>query len=86
MLDASKGKVVFGGNVFDEEDRYFEPTVLIDVQPEDSLMQDEVRKLLCGSLSLIHLSRIVEKFLRTYQATLLTRMKAISNVPITEDQ
>ncbi|CAB1342221.1 unnamed protein product [Coregonus sp. 'balchen'] len=41
MLGKSKGKVVIGGDSR-EEDRYIAPTVLVDVQESDALMQEEI--------------------------------------------
>lgn len=41
MLGNSKGRVVIGGES-DEEDRYIAPTVLVDVQGSDTLMQEEI--------------------------------------------
>uniref|UniRef100_A0A674EHV7 Aldehyde dehydrogenase n=1 Tax=Salmo trutta TaxID=8032 RepID=A0A674EHV7_SALTR len=41
MLENSKGKVVIGGESR-EEDRYIAPTVLVDVQESDALMQEEI--------------------------------------------
>jgi aldehyde dehydrogenase (NAD+) len=41
LLDASKGKVVLGGDV-DEKAFKIGPTVVIDVGPDDSLMRESV--------------------------------------------
>lgn len=41
LLGKSKGRVVIGGES-DEEDRYIAPTVLVDVQGSDTLMQEEI--------------------------------------------
>jgi len=37
----SCGKIVIGGEM-DEEDRYIAPTVLVDVNPNDPIMQEEI--------------------------------------------
>lgn len=41
MLDATKGKVILGGET-DEAQKYIAPTVVRDVTPEDSLMVEEI--------------------------------------------
>eukprot|EP00455_Lapot_gusevi_P012251 TRINITY_DN1576_c0_g1_i2.p1 TRINITY_DN1576_c0_g1~~TRINITY_DN1576_c0_g1_i2.p1 ORF type:complete len:544 (+),score=210.22 TRINITY_DN1576_c0_g1_i2:171-1634(+) len=41
MIDASRDKVVVGGNT-DEKDLYIEPTIMINVSPDDPVMQDEI--------------------------------------------
>uniref|UniRef100_A0AAV2KI28 Aldehyde dehydrogenase domain-containing protein n=1 Tax=Knipowitschia caucasica TaxID=637954 RepID=A0AAV2KI28_KNICA len=41
MLQRSRGRVVLGGQVC-EEDRYIAPTVLVDVEEDDALMQEEI--------------------------------------------
>lgn len=41
LLDATKGKVVIGGEV-DLEKKYIAPTVVVDVRPDDSLMSEEL--------------------------------------------
>ena len=38
LLESQRGKVVFGGN-HDRKDRFIEPTVLADVDPNSALMQ-----------------------------------------------
>ncbi|XP_059059011.1 aldehyde dehydrogenase, dimeric NADP-preferring isoform X3 [Achroia grisella] len=41
LLDSSKDKVAIGGR-HDAQDKYIEPTILIDVAPTDKIMQDEI--------------------------------------------
>ena len=38
MLESTKGKIVCGGET-DEATRYIAPTVVVDVSPDDKLMQ-----------------------------------------------
>uniref|UniRef100_A0A8B9GWR6 Aldehyde dehydrogenase n=1 Tax=Astyanax mexicanus TaxID=7994 RepID=A0A8B9GWR6_ASTMX len=41
LLGKSEGKVVIGGEI-DKEEKYFAPTVIIDLQESDALMQEEI--------------------------------------------
>ncbi|CAG7831632.1 unnamed protein product [Allacma fusca] len=41
LLEATKGKIVIGGEM-DENDLWIEPTVVVNVDPEDSLMREEI--------------------------------------------
>ncbi|MCO5561014.1 hypothetical protein L7F22_014635 [Adiantum nelumboides] len=41
LIDKTKGSIVLGGDR-DEADRFFEPTVVADVKPGDSVMSDEI--------------------------------------------
>ncbi|KAI8353790.1 aldehyde dehydrogenase, dimeric NADP-preferring [Mortierella sp. GBAus27b] len=41
LLDQTKGKVVYGGEL-DEEDRYIAPTLVLGVEKEDKLMEGEI--------------------------------------------
>ncbi|CAG7716185.1 unnamed protein product, partial [Allacma fusca] len=41
LLDTTKGNIIYGGET-DEEDLWIEPTIVVDVQSNDSLMQDEI--------------------------------------------
>jgi len=41
LLEKSKGKIVFGGEI-DKDKKYIAPTVVKDVGPEDSLMSEEI--------------------------------------------
>ncbi|CAH8434351.1 unnamed protein product [Dicrocoelium dendriticum] len=41
LLRETKGKIIVGG-MTDEEDLYISPTVVVDVQPNDSLMSEEL--------------------------------------------
>lgn len=41
LLQKSSGKVVIGGGS-DQQDKYFAPTVVVDVGEDDALMQDEI--------------------------------------------
>ena len=38
LLESTKGKIVCGGET-DESTRYIAPTVIVDVSPDDQLMQ-----------------------------------------------
>lgn len=40
-MEDNKGKIVIGGN-YDEKELFIEPTVMSNVSPDDSIMQDEV--------------------------------------------
>ena len=51
MLESTKGKIVCGGET-DEATRYIAPTVIVDVSPDDKLMQVGHR----GPLQIILLS------------------------------
>jgi len=41
LLTSSKGRIVIGGST-DEKTNYIEPTLVVDVKPDDSLMREEV--------------------------------------------
>ncbi|XP_015785288.1 aldehyde dehydrogenase, dimeric NADP-preferring [Tetranychus urticae] len=41
LIEDNKSKIVFGGN-YDEQELYIEPTVMANVSPNDSIMQDEI--------------------------------------------
>lgn len=43
LIDNTKGEIVIGGTeTADSETRFIEPTVILDVEPDDSLMKDEI--------------------------------------------
>ncbi|XP_053207712.1 aldehyde dehydrogenase, dimeric NADP-preferring-like [Panonychus citri] len=41
LMEDNKGKIVIGGN-YDEKELFIEPTVMSNVSPDDSIMQDEI--------------------------------------------
>ncbi|KAJ8101835.1 Aldehyde/histidinol dehydrogenase [Lipomyces tetrasporus] len=43
IIDSSKGKIVIGGSTnADRPSKYVEPTIILDVNPDDSTMEDEI--------------------------------------------
>ncbi|CAL8141231.1 unnamed protein product [Orchesella dallaii] len=41
LLETTRGKIVFGGDT-DEKDLWIEPTIVVDVEEDDPLMQEEI--------------------------------------------
>ena len=58
-LDQSKGRIVIGGET-DESERYIAPTIVVDLDKNDILMQDEIFGPILPIITFKHIDEVVE--------------------------